>query len=79
MMVNPLRPGNLLHQKLFSKQHVPDIAGSSNVAADTPMTRKGMIIMLEATCIDETMDDVAASEEEGADSDAGEEESDSSE
>ncbi|CAJ2637493.1 unnamed protein product [Trifolium pratense] len=39
-----------IHQKLFSKQHVPDIAGPSNAAADTPMTRKEMIAMLEANC-----------------------------
>ncbi|CAJ2637489.1 unnamed protein product [Trifolium pratense] len=39
-----------IHQKLFSKQHAPDIAGPSNAAADTPMTRKEMIAMLEANC-----------------------------
>ncbi|PNX96616.1 gag-protease polyprotein [Trifolium pratense] len=39
-----------IHQKLFSKQHVPDIVGPSNAAADTPMTRKEIIAMLEATC-----------------------------
>ncbi|MCI13741.1 envelope-like protein, partial [Trifolium medium] len=39
-----------IHQKLFSKQHAPDIVGPSNAAADTPMTRKEMIAMLEATC-----------------------------
>ncbi|XP_045793135.1 uncharacterized protein LOC123888206 [Trifolium pratense] len=39
-----------IHQKLFSKQHAPDIAGPSNAATDTPMTRKEMIAMLEANC-----------------------------
>ncbi|XP_045831363.1 uncharacterized protein LOC123922708 [Trifolium pratense] len=39
-----------IHQKLFSKQHAPDIVGPSNAAADTPMTRKEMIAMLEANC-----------------------------
>ncbi|XP_045797567.1 uncharacterized protein LOC123891708 [Trifolium pratense] len=39
-----------IHQKLYSKQHAPDIAGPSNAAADTPMTRKEMIAMLEANC-----------------------------
>ncbi|XP_045821838.1 uncharacterized protein LOC123914700 [Trifolium pratense] len=39
-----------IHQKLFSKQHAPDIAGPSNAAADIPMTRKEMIAMLEANC-----------------------------
>ncbi|PNX83387.1 envelope-like protein, partial [Trifolium pratense] len=39
-----------IHQKLYSKQHAPDIAGLSNAAADTPMTRKEMIAMLEANC-----------------------------
>ncbi|XP_045791671.1 uncharacterized protein LOC123886395 [Trifolium pratense] len=39
-----------IHQKLYSKQHAPDIVGPSNAAADTPMTRKEMIAMLEANC-----------------------------
>ncbi|XP_045797579.1 uncharacterized protein LOC123891721 [Trifolium pratense] len=39
-----------IHQKLFSKQHAPDIVGPSNAAADTPMTKKEMIAMLEANC-----------------------------
>ncbi|PNX60633.1 hypothetical protein L195_g052030, partial [Trifolium pratense] len=34
----------------YSKQHAPDIAGPSTAAADTPMTRKEMIDMLEANC-----------------------------
>ncbi|XP_045791442.1 uncharacterized protein LOC123886149 [Trifolium pratense] len=39
-----------IHQKLYSKQHAPDIVGPSNAAADTPMTRKEMIAVLEANC-----------------------------
>ncbi|MCI17880.1 hypothetical protein A2U01_0039031, partial [Trifolium medium] len=86
----------------------PDIVGPSNAAADTPMTRKEMITIMEATCkemdekklqyermihaltleeaaaeaasacIDETISDGAGNEEEEADSEAGEEENDSS-
>ncbi|CAJ2671946.1 unnamed protein product [Trifolium pratense] len=41
-----------VHQKLYNKQHAPDIVGPSNAAADTPMTRKEMIAVLEANCKD---------------------------
>ncbi|MCI79204.1 hypothetical protein A2U01_0100475, partial [Trifolium medium] len=39
-----------IHQKLFSKQHAPDIVGPSIAAADAPMTRNEMIVMLEGNC-----------------------------
>ncbi|MCI35236.1 envelope-like protein, partial [Trifolium medium] len=39
-----------IHQKLYNQQHAPDIVGPSNVAADAPMIRKEMIIVLEANC-----------------------------
>ncbi|XP_045802453.1 uncharacterized protein LOC123896051 [Trifolium pratense] len=82
----------VIHQKLYSKQHAPDIVGPSNAAADTPMTKKEMIAMLEANCkeLDEKklqfermihalrVEEAAAQATDAGDDDAsGEEEADS--
>jgi hypothetical protein len=40
----------LFHYKLFSKQHVPDIVGTSSQAAPVQMTRKDVIAGLKDVC-----------------------------